>query len=55
MISGIQADVPVMYISGYRESMTGMAIHDKKVQLLLKPFCVEELGNRVRKALDSAK
>jgi DNA-binding response OmpR family regulator len=54
-ISGIQADVPVMYISGYSESMTGMAIHDKKVQLLRKPFSVEELGNRVRKVLDGIK
>ncbi len=54
-ISGIQADVPVMYISGYSESMAGIAVHDRKVQLLLKPFSVEELGNRVRKALDGAR
>ena len=52
MMSGVRADVPVIYISGYSESMAGMARQDARVQMLLKPFSVEELGRRVRQTLD---
>jgi hypothetical protein len=44
--------VPVLYMSGYSESMAGMPLDDPRMQLLLKPFTVEELGRRVRQILD---
>jgi two-component system cell cycle sensor histidine kinase/response regulator CckA len=54
-MSKLRDGVPVIYVSGYSESMAGMARQDTKVQMLLKPFSVEELGRRVRQALDETR
>jgi len=54
-MSMVREGVPVIYISGYSESMAGMARQDAREQMLLKPFTVEELGRRVRQTLDETR
>jgi DNA-binding NtrC family response regulator len=44
----------VLYISGYAEDATRIAMDDPRLGFLQKPFSPEQLTSRVRECLDTA-
>jgi len=49
-----QADTKVLYMSGYtEEAFAKQGRLDPAIELLTKPFAIEELGNRLRSILDN--
>lgn len=52
-ISRLRADVPLLYISGYSQSMANLALGENiGLSALQKPFTVQELADHVRRMLD---